>query len=145
MHPQDITGPEPAPVSQPRFRWLAWLCLVTSIALFVSSALSFDRVRGYLDQFAGDGSAEPYTPAIHARLQWSVIAAGAMLLAVFFWLRFRPLTERVSFVPRTRSPSVLRVAWRTLSANGMAIGSVTLLAAILRLINLSQPIRHDEA
>ncbi|HET6424758.1 MAG TPA: glycosyltransferase family 39 protein, partial [Planctomycetaceae bacterium] len=100
---------------------------------------------GYLDQFAGDGSAEPYTPTIHARLQGFAIAAGATLLAVFFWLRLRPLTEHVSFVPCTRSSSVLRVAWRTLSANGIAIGSVTLLAAILRLINLSQPIRHDEA
>ena len=81
-----------------RLQWLiAPLLLAGGVALGGLAALPFTSVQGWVDQFAGDGSAEPYTPALHRRLQ---IAVGAGCLVCF-------ALARASFLNRSADDMAL--------------------------------------
>ena len=137
----------------PAFIAASLLCL--GVGLVVASTTSFRTMRQWVDLSAGDGSADPYTPMLHARLQ----AAGAILGFVFIaggvaiWrLQKTTFGELVSAnivralkqsseehrrLFRTMSMLVWQFRWPLLFS--------LLLAVIVRSSIIFEPIRFDEA
>ena len=118
-------------------------------ACFLAAAISFDAVRGYLDRLAGDGSAEPYTPQLHARLRVYFVCLGIGGLAAIGWLTVdvRRRGEGESLLARLRGDgrSFLSDAVALLRAHQGALIVLFFLGLLSRAPYLTQPIRYDEA
>ena len=128
-----------------RHRLLWWLILLLVTALITASGIPFASVRGWLDQQAGDGSADPYTPSLHLRLVWMLRAGSLGLLLLYGGItrlpkrwqqRWRRECERTRRILAALTHSPLW-DWRLLVVVGVAAG--------LRTILLQQPMRFDEA
>ncbi len=123
---------------------------VIAVGAIVLACLPFATVRGYVDAFAGDGSADPYTRGLHQRLQVVFAACGAFSLgiAASLWRargRIAPRLHAVLLRLRADAAWLCR-RWRAL-AHGMAgwLVAITLLAAAARAMYLDQPMRFDES
>jgi hypothetical protein len=105
-------------------------------------------VRTRLDRLARDGSAEPYTPELHRRLQLAAVVAGGAAIVgaagLWAWLR-RGLPAPSQPAPWRRRPATWRVVWRWLRRDAAWLAGLTLLALLFRLPFLTQPVRYDEA
>lgn len=129
-----------------RFQWLiVLLLLIAGLALCGVAALPFAAVRGWVDQYAGDGSADPYTPALHSRLQLALMSVGLVCLALAVFAYMHRTASGVFDRLRTDSRD-LRLQLRALTGRlGSALIAVTALAALLRSPYLGQPMRYDES
>ncbi len=107
-------------------------------------------IRGRLDAAAFDGSAEPYTPELHTRLQIAAAVLGTLFLAAgitCFVTRGRWIAiTRPTFL---KLKSDARVAGRQLfefiRSEWILLGVVAVVALGMRLPWIDQPIRYDEA
>ncbi len=125
------------------------VCLVV-MGLLLLSLISFETVRSFLDAQAGDGAAEPYTLAVHRRIQFGCIVLGGMIACVALGLRYTAM----------RNTAISQHCWRRFRRGVfLLIGrlfvsvrrewSLLLLlvcvAAVVRYPYLTQPLRYDEA
>ena len=118
-------------------------------ACFLAAATSFDTVRGYLDKLAGDGSAEPYTPQLHARLRVYFVCLGIGGLSAIGWLTVdvRRRREGESLLSRLLDDGRRFGAdvGARLSEHQGALIVLVLCGLLSRAPYLGQPIRYDEA
>lgn len=140
----------PAPQSGRRsvvWRLTVGLCISACLVCVTTSLLPFASVRAWVDHYAGDGSAEPYTPELHGRLQRAALAAAAVLLttAILWWKRGRDWLDQLSMAVRQVGPTGILSLKKGLRDNRYSLFGVTVVATALRLIYLRQPMRYDEA
>ncbi len=137
----------------PGFVAASLLCL--GVGGVVANTTSFRTMRQWVDLSAGDGSANPYTPMLHARLQaaWAILGFVFIAGGVAIWrLQKTPFGELVSAnivqvlmqsreehrrISRTMSMLIWQFRWPLLFS--------LLLAAIVRSSIIFEPIRFDEA
>ena len=138
---------EPVRKSTPRgFRCLVGLIIIAGIAAALAALAPFDSVRLRLDALAGDGSADPYTPALHRRLQLGLVAIGASLISLgsILWGSRRRLA---AIWPRLRDDGRKLFRWLRALQRGIKapLLAITIVAAVVRVPYLDQPMRFDEA
>lgn len=126
------------------------LLAAAGLASALAALLPFSWMRGQIDRYAADGAAEPYTPALHQRLQFAALALAAALLAgarLIDWKRDRVSAAIDRFVRHARRHAALLAgaARRDVAAFFWPTAALTLLAALVRVPFLNQPIRFDEA
>ncbi len=137
----------------PRVVAASLLCL--GVGGVVASTTSFRTMREWVDLSAGDGSADPYTPMLHARLQAVCAILGFVFIAggVAIWrLQKTTFGELVSVnivralkqsreehrhIFRTISMLVWQFRWPLLFS--------LVLAVVVRSSIIFEPIRFDEA
>ncbi|WP_417848603.1 glycosyltransferase family 39 protein [Thalassoglobus sp.] len=135
------------------FQRLKFICVVVlgglGFSLILVSRMEFAAVRAFLDQFSGDGAAEPYTEQVHRNLGWIAFSLGLLLsllslaiakLSVRFYMR---CLDSMDVGQRSRNS----FRWLKVSVHqnrGWLLG-LTLLSFILRWSHLHEPIRFDEA
>ncbi len=133
-------------------RWRLAILVVLAVAagvFLVAAVAPFDLVRGRLDAVAGDGSAEPYTPQLHNRLQIYFSGLGLLIMAGggLLILDGRRAKYERSFLTRLASDG--RVLWHDAVAafvrHAALLVGVLGVALIARAPYLTQPIRYDEA
>jgi hypothetical protein len=130
---------------------IAGIAIVVIGAALVASALTpFHIVRGHLDRRAGDGSADPYTPQLHRRLQIACALAGAAAtcggVAMLFLARRRPgwlAGARRRW--RRDGRRFGRHARRLRRIDLVAMAGLMMIAALVRWPYLDQPMRYDES
>ncbi len=117
----------------------------------IGARTDFATARAYVDQFAGDGSADPYTEKVHTQvfaavlvigIATSLASAAAPLIARLSWTRW--LWSRVKSLP-SRTHSTCRTVRALSRKNWFPLFVLTLIGAALRLYHIHQPVRHDEA
>lgn len=130
-------------------RWSMWLCLGMSLFAVVAAGgacLPFKSVRRWLDQQAGDGSADPYTPELHQRLSLTLIILSVLLAlaAGLVWRYADQVRGRIhrEVVACRRLVSRLCPSDRRVLACMLGAG---LVATLIRAEHLVQPMRFDEA
>ncbi len=134
-------------------RWVRFLlALGVMVGVFSLSMafLPFDAIRGYLDSLSGDGSADPYTPRLHHRLQmaWLGIGVISLVLSAGMWLgRSRWESGAMAYGERFRSDrQLLRSEWSAMfQGHGWLLFALLLLGIALRMPYLDQPMRYDES
>ncbi len=145
-------------IAEARYRW-PWIAtavfMIVGIALACVSMVSFDVVRGILDAISGDGSAEPYTPNLHQRLQAIFVLASAfcgLIAGTCIGLR----TTKPGRIAEAKITSffekfyddfgllIAAVGKVLASSIWMILFSITL-ACVVRLPFVQTPIRFDEA
>ncbi len=128
----------------------AFVAAGISIAV-IGVRTDFATARTYVDQFAGDGSAEPYNETVHSQvfaaifvigIATSLISVATPVLAQLAWTR--------TFWSKARSlPSRTRKTCRMVRAltrkNWIPLLTLTAIGAALRITHIHQPVRHDEA
>ena len=136
------------------FLWLLLPTLV-GVGLIVAGNTPFEPVRRHLDAHAGDGAADPYTPALHQRICLSCRVTGTLVILAS-WAAFVALRRPRSVAQAQDCPSLrARIAadahlllsdvrTRLLEYRNPLI-ALTFAAALLRLPWLNQPLRFDEA
>jgi hypothetical protein len=136
-------------VRQSRSRWFGFvvgLVSVAGITAALAALVPFDVVRPRLDALAGDGSAEPYTPTLHHRLQVGLAAVGASLivLGAILWVSRHRLAATW---PRLRQDFGRLARWVRALSHGLTASliAMTIVAAAVRVPYLNQPMRFDEA
>jgi hypothetical protein len=135
-------------------RFLRRGLLLLSAGVFVVAAagacLPFSAVRHQLDGYAGDGSADAYTPAVHDRFRLGlmiVAATAAGAFAVVLWSRhlssdgLQPVLDHVSGDGRR----LLTDLQQLITENAGALVATLLVATAFRVPHLDAPIRYDEA
>ena len=138
-------------ITVPRFvRYVLAGVLVAGVVSLLASATPFTVIRGYLDSLSGDGSADPYTESLHARLRTAALLLGLLLLAVSIGLwktrsAWAGRATHLSQVFLTDLRELRTDLFAPIRENWVAILILTLAAAGLRLPYLSQPMRYDEA
>jgi hypothetical protein len=137
------------PVRKSHSRWFCWLVglvVTTGMAVTLAALAPFDVVRSRLDALAGDGSADPYTPALHHRLRFGMAAVGASLivLGAILWGSRQRLAAIGS---RLREDFRRLTAWIRALSRGVTASLIviTIVAAAVRVPYLNQPMRFDEA
>ena len=121
-----------------------------AVSCFSIRALEFDSIRAYLDSMAGDGSADPYTPYLHQRITQVSFIGGLLFAfaAAVLWFRFQKIASLVKATGkshRLRCRQTIRQYRALIRNNVLWISLLTILAGMLRLPYLNQPIRYDEA
>ncbi len=122
------------------------LLVLLTFVFFGLSCLSYDTIRGTLDELSGDGQADPYTPIRHQHLQLAARLAFVIgICCTIALIRFRTeLTLRLSIFANYFVILVKDV--RTLLSNDIYyVAVLTLAGAGLRLIYIDLPLRYDEA
>ncbi len=137
------------PVRKSHSRWfgmLVGLVVTSGIAAALAALASFDVVRTRLDALAGDGSADPYTPALHHRLQVGLAAVGASLI-VLGAILWRSRQRLAAIGSRLREDFRRLTAWIRALSRGVTASLIviTVVAAAVRVPYLNQPMRFDEA
>ncbi|QDT32623.1 glycosyltransferase family 39 protein [Thalassoglobus polymorphus] len=132
---------------------LKFICCVflggLGISLLFVSRMEFTAVRAFLDQFSGDGSAEPYTEQVHKNLGWIAFALGVLLslLSLVIAKISVGVYERCLNSMDVRKRSRNSIRWMKVSVHqnrGWLLG-LTFFSFILRWSHLHDPIRFDEA
>lgn len=130
------------------------LAAATGIALGLA-CVPFSWVRSLADRYSGDGSADPYTPALHGRLQALAVAMafGFVGIAVFVhWFARRP-AGRAWFARRAHERQALASAlwadgawWlRWVYRDGLWLIAAMVVSIAARWPNAATPLRFDEA
>lgn len=130
-------------------RWSMWLCLGMSLIAVVAAGgacLPFESVRRWLDQQAGDGSADPYTPELHQRLSLTLIILSVLcaLAAGLVWRSADRLRGRIHREVDACRRLVSRL-WPTDRHVRACMLGAGLVATLIRAEHLVQPMRFDEA
>ena len=144
------------------YRW-PWVAIVFFVAVGVAvasvSMVSFASVRSSLDAISGDGSAEPYTPILHRRLQTILVAASAFCFFVaaasFSFVatqRGKIAAVRMTNYLQAFSGNLWLDFWRLVaslkrvltSSRWLILFSIAI-ACVVRLPFVQTPIRFDEA
>lgn len=119
------------------------------LAVLLSSLLSFEAVRPWLDRLASGGVAEPYTPDVHFRLQVIFGGTGILLLASGIFLHsartWLPLSSANLFRQQVKQ---FLSDGRSIRLNGGDLLAVFFLSAVglaIRLFFIDQPMRYDES
>ena len=119
------------------------------LTLIAAAFVPFATVRAHLDRRAGDGSADPYTPQLHRRLQAASGLAGGVLLALggtaAYAMRHPPrdlARERQRFIQDAQW--LLKSSRRMQRRDVAAIVGLTLFAAALRWPYLDQQLERIE-
>ncbi len=119
------------------------------VALVAASFLEYSVIRSFLDDRSGDGSADPYTPALHDRLTTILLTGGVLsglMIFVAALLSVKVVSRIISSINfRLRSESTIRWMRVVCHQNIGWIVLMTLIAGILRWPYLNDPIRFDEA
>ncbi len=113
-------------------------------------SLPFEIVRGPLDRYSGDGTADAYTPQIHQKLQigWIIISLSGFIVAstlVYFFAR------TVRIVAHRRAEligeiyNLIELVKRTSTTTWLLLFVVCVVAIGNPLPFLFDPIRYDEA
>jgi 4-amino-4-deoxy-L-arabinose transferase-like glycosyltransferase len=111
----------------------------------------FATARAYVDQFAGDGSADPYTEKVHSQvfaaifgigIATTLISAAAPFIVQLSWTRH--FWSKVRSLP-TRTRTTRRTIQALTRKNCIPLLTLTAVGAALRLYHIHQPVRHDEA
>lgn len=145
-------------IGEARYRW-PWIATAVfmffAVALACVSMVPFDVVRGMLDTISGDGSAEPYTPNLHQRLQTILILSSVfsgLIAGTCMGLRLtnpgriaeakftcclQKLYEDLGLLIATVDKVLASSIW-------LVLFSLTL-ACVVRLPFVQTPIRFDEA
>lgn len=131
---------------------LLQLCFVIggAVALLAAAGLPFDLVRGWLDAHAGDGAAEPYTPRLHRRLQIVASLAGLIWLGAgtTLWRWSSKHAERVRqwrLEISGQMGAFLKIVADGLWRHRRPLWTLIVVASLLRVWYLQQPLRFDEA
>lgn len=137
---------------------MLWAVIRLGVAGFVAvallllglAAMPFETVRERLDQLAGDGSAEPYTVDVHARLQTGGVILGLTFLSVLAiaWRWRRELAVLMTASAgrlRCEGHEYLTAASAFWRETGVPVLLWTGIGAGLRLLYLNQPMRFDES
>lgn len=126
-----------------------WFCVVLLVGAGLLAgglaALPFAALRAWVDRYAGDGSADPFTPALHGRLR--IALAMTCLLCVTLAVGLLRSRRSKDWFGRIQSDARdLLLRFRALTAH-LTVGLIaaTVLAALLRLPYLDQPMRFDES
>ncbi len=144
-------------------RWRIWAFCAglgfVSVFLFAASLTSFSGARAYVDQFSGDGSADPYTPELHERLQTaSLVASGALLVlglgVAWTFLRLKP-NQSLGIGSPARGSVLQQFSWNAADLRQLASQSfiqckwqlilTSLLFIIVHALHSQPAIRFDEA
>ncbi|WP_437202160.1 glycosyltransferase family 39 protein [Planctomicrobium sp. SH664] len=131
-------------------RLLIGLALLLAVGCALAGFTPFTVIRSRLDAYSGDGSADPYTSALHRQLQWACWSAALLIAATLLICRSvsRRFPEQLSQFRSNLREDVRRL-WNitrdTCRENAFALVSLTLLAALFRLLWLNMPMRYDEA
>ena len=136
-----------------QFRILHLAILLTvccGVCLVVLGAVPFAWVRGPLDAISGDGSADPYTPALHQRLQLASVFSGTViaLLSGALWVGRERLEGPLALVGMALRENLTGLGHdlrELLRGEILFVSGVTVGGTALRLSHLAQPIRYDEA
>jgi hypothetical protein len=127
---------------------------------FVAVSLSrFETIKPLVDSLASDGDVESFTQVFFTQLKlWLGLAGGGLLLISALSLTAREkIQEAIQQAPRIlrKAGGLLakntRTIWgdiKGLKSDGVylyALLGLTLIAAVIRLLYLSQPMRYDEA
>lgn len=131
-------------------RWFIAIVFLTS-ALIVGgvSMLPYETLRSFLDQRAGDGSADPFTPAVYRTVTYGLRG----LALVFFgsacgasFLQKRAIRQRVrDWQLRSRFRDSCRWYRVLMKGNGGWLLGLTVIGFCVRLPYLFDPLRYDEA
>lgn len=125
------------------------ILLATALAALLLAAplLSFEDARRQVDRYSADGSADPYTPALHQRLQVASVIAGGTVIGIAWMLarRRRQIHFLLVGVFRNDLPELTGQLTRELASTWPLLIAVALLSLGLRLEYLWQPMRYDEA
>lgn len=154
----------PPPTKSIRKRnWLVWafcaIFLLLSLTLFLAASTPFDSARSYVDQYSGDGSADPYTPVLHVRLQLLSFAAamGFLLMGLItatpikLFQRFSALDTcalQVNQLVASLRCNVLQLGqlvFQSIRANTCLLFFVIATYSAVHLVTPSPAIRFDEA
>jgi len=131
-------------------RWITFIFALVAVGLLAISLLPFQDVRHWLDAHAGDGSADPYTPQLHRTIRMAAAATLVVWIGTGALIGFalKRYSVRIgSWIDGLRR----ELRWfrssgrRLLAAHGLTLLALALLAAVVRLPYLSQPLRFDEA
>lgn len=119
------------------------------IAMVTVSFLKYSVIRSFLDQLSGDGSADPYTAALHEKLTIIHFSGGLLCGIVMVSIAFLPkaIVNRCTALIDFRQRTMTTIRWIRVVGHrntGWLI-LLTMLATILRWPYLSDPIRFDEA
>ena len=147
----------PAPTYRSVWLVITGVLLLAGLLLLAGCLLPFEQLKPVLDHLARDGSLERFTPDIHSQVKpVLLIAALACFVAagLIFATRQR-LGKRLEGLlhasPRRALIHDLNELGEALRGemqhkNGLAaLAVITLLAAVIRGLYLSQPMQHDEA
>lgn len=128
------------------FAVVVGLVIVAATAVALTAFIPYSVVRARLDALAGDGSADPYTPSLHHRLQFAlgVVAVLLIVLGMVVWTGRHWLSVRRRHL---HQGGRRLVEWLLALTQGMTgtLLLLTLVAAAARGPHLSQPMRFDEA
>lgn len=118
--------------------------------LALVATIPYQTARSYVDRFAQDGGADPYTSGLHARLQLTALLSGLLLAVVAAALgascrRLSP--HAAAAMRRLQRDAGQVVRWMRCSCRELApaVLGLALLGLAVRLPYIDQPIRFDEA
>ncbi len=118
-------------------------CLM--ITLVAASFLDYAVIRSFLDGRSGDGSADPYTAALHTKLTLILLAGGllhGLMALVVAFLPSETVSRLISPIKfRKRTKSTIRWMCVACHQNVGWIVLMTLIAGILRWPYLNDPMR----
>ncbi|MEW4487190.1 hypothetical protein AB1L42_03865 [Thalassoglobus sp. JC818] len=128
--------------------WTRFVSVVIGCVALISVAsacIPFEALRGFLDRYSGDGSADAYTPGIHDRVTTFLVFTGVIggLLAATVWWLPKSIWDRFNI--RGRTSRTIEDWFALLSENALQLSLFFLLAVLFRIPFLNDPIRFDEA
>lgn len=122
-----------------------------ALLLLLGSCVPFHSIRQHLDDLAGDGSADAFTPAVHSSYRTAGLILSAALGIAGLWLLRVVLysaDHRIfHFVGRFTDDSrdVVRSIWQQIRRSWLWLTVLIVVAGAVRLPYLHQPMRYDEA
>ena len=113
------------------------------LALLALSVVPPSALAGRLLETAGEARSGPYTQDLYAHLGERLRLAGAVLLTGALLLV--PLRATLSDMLRDALADLRVVAWPGTPRHSLELGALSVVALVVRLGFLGQPIRYDEA
>ena len=120
-----------------------------AVSLLTASLLGYSTLRAAADLLSGDGAAEDFSEAIHAALaaRLRLSSLGLFVVAGVVGWRRRDIA-RMLLTCRDLAHDAgqsLKSMWAEDGVTLVAVAAMTLVGAAIRLANLDQPVRGDEA
>jgi hypothetical protein len=132
---------------------VAILLVLAAVALVAASFASYETVKHRLDSFASDHDAD-FSPARFRTVVWQLRAVAAVLagMGAAVYLRRRRLAELTQGLLSSAAAdgaAAIRALRRAVAAESRlhlgALGALSLVAVLVRLEFLFQPMRYDES
>lgn len=136
-----------------RIRRLFTTLFIISAVLLILACFSFEQISGFLGQFEADGQFDSLTAAEYQSLRLALAILGVFLagcggLFIVFRDRLENRFERISSIHLRNDLANLR---RSIYAGKddrpflYTLAAITLIAALIRWIQLMRPVGYDEA